>query len=400
MNDKARKRLLIVQPNLNPPGGAGGVVAWAIQALKGDYELTVLTWVPIDFESVNRFYGTMLSPNEFRSLSVPLIVRCLFKFDPDSASIQPLACLMRLGKCVRRRYAAVLAFCDEIELGQPIIQYIHFPYLLPKLATVSAMQQAPGIKRWKLLFHYYFRPWRVVSGFDYWRMRENKILVNSDWTGRIVQAGYHAPTTTIYPPVRSQPSQVAWKNRENGFVGIGRLAGEKQWEQVIDILRGVRARGYPVHLHIIGTATGFARDKNYYQRIVKLIEKNSSWVFFEENVSRERLMQIIGEHRYGIHGMVNEHFGMSVAEMTLAGCIVFVPNSGGQTEIVGNEPRLLYDSVENAVENIGKVLEDPETQNELRAQLQSRAAVFSEAHFMRRLCDVVSEHLDNAKSSG
>ena len=42
-------------------------------------------------------------------------------------------------------------------------------------------------------------------------------------------------------------------------------------------------------------------------------------------------------HRYGIHGMREEHFGMAPAEMARAGAIVWVPRGGGQTEIVGGE---------------------------------------------------------------
>jgi hypothetical protein len=37
-----------------------------------------------------------------------------------------------------------------------------------------------------------------------------------------------------------------------------------------------------------------------------------------------------------------EPFGMAPAEMAAAGCIVFVPNDGGQIEIVNGDPRLVY----------------------------------------------------------
>ena len=39
-----------------------------------------------------------------------------------------------------------------------------------------------------------------------------------------------------------------------------------------------------------------------------------------------------------LHGMREEHFGMAPAEMARAGVIVWVPNGGGQMEIVGDEP--------------------------------------------------------------
>ena len=72
-------------------------------------------------------------------------------------------------------------------------------------------------------------------------------------------------------------------------------------------------------------------------------------------------------HRYGIHGMREEHFGMAPAEMARAGCIVWVPRGGGQMEIVGREPVLMYDSEDDAVE---KIVED--------ARRSGRAAAASE----------------------
>ena len=44
-----QKRILFIQPNLHPPGGGEAVAAWFIEALKDEYDLTLLTWTPIDF---------------------------------------------------------------------------------------------------------------------------------------------------------------------------------------------------------------------------------------------------------------------------------------------------------------------------------------------------------------
>ena len=52
----------------------------------------------------------------------------------------------------------------------------------------------------------------------------------------------------------------------------------------------------------------------------------------------------MASHRYGIHGMREEHFGMAPAELARAGAIVWVPRGGGQMEIVGHEPALMFDS--------------------------------------------------------
>ena len=54
--------------------------------------------------------------------------------------------------------------------------------------------------------------------------------------------------------------------------------------------------------------------------------------------------------------MREEHFGMAPAEMARAGCIVWVPRGGGQMEIVGREPALMYESDDEAVEKISATL--------------------------------------------
>jgi hypothetical protein len=94
--------------------------------------------------------------------------------------------------------------------------------------------------------------------------------------------------------------------------------------------------------------------------------------------------------RYGIHGMREEHFGMAPAEMARAGMIVWVPNGGGQVEIVGDAPLLRYDSDEEAVQKIVAVLDSAVEQGRLREHLVGQSAQFSHEHFTSRIRDVVA----------
>jgi glycosyltransferase involved in cell wall biosynthesis len=155
----------------------------------------------------------------------------------------------------------------------------------------------------------------------------------------------------------------------------------------------VRAQGHDIHLHIVGAANEQGLYWGYYQEILTLINKHAKWISFEENISRQDLIRLITTHRYGIHSMVGEHFGVAVGELMCGGAIVFVPNDGGQVEIVGNEPRLLYTSRDDAVKKITRVMGDTGTQAELRAQLAARAESFGVEHFMRELRAVVTQFL-------
>jgi glycosyltransferase involved in cell wall biosynthesis len=94
-------------------------------------------------------------------------------------------------------------------------------------------------------------------------------------------------------------------------------------------------------------------------------------------------------HRYGIRGMREEHFGMAPAEMLRAGMIVWVPNGGGQVEIVGSNADLVYDSEDDAVEKITRALRSKRVEDDLRAKLQEREAMFGTSRFVAEIQEIV-----------
>lgn len=389
----ARKRILFLQVNINPPGGGQSVAAWALQALKDEYAITFVTWKPPQWEAVNRFYGTQLHPSQFHALHMPAWLRRLVALDPDEHSYQPFAFLMRVGRWMTRNHDLVVTFNDESDPGVYGIQYIHFPWLSNHYREEQHFIKASFSRRVWYLLNRRLRPWRLISGFDFDRMRHNLTLVNSDWTGKFFRQNYGTATTTLHPPIAMRPSSVPWAERENGFISIGRISPEKKYENTIAILEQVRAQGHNVHLHIVGAANEDGLNTDYYYEIRTLVDKHATWVSFEENISREELIHLITTHRYGIHGMVDEHFGLAVGELMCGGAIVFVPNDGGQVEIVGDEPQLLYKSPAEAVEKITRVLNDAHAQTTLRAQLAARAELFSTERFMGELREIVAATL-------
>ncbi len=90
--------------------------------------------------------------------------------------------------------------------------------------------------------------------------------------------------------------------------------------------------------------------------------------------------------------MRKEPFGMAVAELISGGCITFVPNSGGQVEIVGNDERLIYTSREDAVNKILRALREPDYQESLRDHVASRRTLFGSERFVSRIRQVMSDY--------
>ena len=54
----ARKRVLIVQRSLSPPGGGNAVAAWMVHALAGVHDVATVTASAWSAAETNAFYGT------------------------------------------------------------------------------------------------------------------------------------------------------------------------------------------------------------------------------------------------------------------------------------------------------------------------------------------------------
>ena len=380
-----RKRLLLVDPLFHPKGGGPAVAFWALEALKHEYDVTVLAWRDVDIEAGNYWFGTRLKPGEFR-VETPLVpVRWLGdlidRVDPDPFSVQRWSLMMRVVRRIAPRFDVVVTTNGEADFGVPAIQYVHFPYIANGARN---LKDHPLVKR----------PWQIISGFTFAGAKANRTLVNSDWTASEYQSRYGTCTYTLYPPVPGDFEHVPWAEREEGFVCVGRYNGDKRLELIIQILAAVRRRRPRVHLHLVGAPMPEEPGGvEYYQRLCRLAEENSDWIFMEEGLSRDGLRDLLVRHRYGIHAKVEEHFGIGVAELVRAGCITFTHRSGGQVEIIDND-RLLFEDKPDAVERILAVLEKSELQGELQDHMARQARLYSAEQFAQGLRGHVAAFLN------
>jgi glycosyltransferase involved in cell wall biosynthesis len=153
------------------------------------------------------------------------------------------------------------------------------------------------------------------------------------------------------------------------------------------ILARARVRVSDLTLTVVGTP---GRHTGYYHGLRRLASSLGAWIDFEEHVTRERVQTLMAASRYGIHGMREEHFGMAAAEMASAGMIVWVPNGGGQVEIVGEEPMLRYDDEDEAADHIVTVMHAAAEQRRLAEYLRERSRLFAADRFMQRMRQIVS----------
>ncbi len=383
------KRVLFVQSTLRPHGGGYAVASWMLEALKRDYEVTLLTWSPPDFDALNAHFGTSLRSSDFRVICPRLPERLLIQSIPDPWTVQKFSYLLRTAKRLAASHDVALTAEMEADFGCRGIQYVHFPYLGTSYRTLSHSLDMPAPGKLTALAAGRIRPWMLWSNYSFDRMRQNLTLVNSDWTGGCYKAAFGGQPITLYPPAAGAFPHIPFESREDGFACVGRFHPGKRPDWVIETLARVHAVFPSVRLHLVGAAGNFPGEREFYPRLAALARSHSSWVRLHENISRQELADLLSRQRYGIHALENEHFGMGIAEMVRAGCIPFVHNSGGQVEIVGNDPALLYTSADDAAERILAVLRNPGLQQDLRLKLQRRAGLFTPEAFIAGLLSAV-----------
>lgn len=378
----ARRRVLIVQLSLQPPGGSNGVASWALQALAPRHDVTVLSWRPVDVEPINQFFGTSLDAKTFARRTVPPHWRWLDRA-PLPLALVHSALLTRQARRHVHEFDVVLGMHNENEYGRRTIQYIHYPTYVRPRPTVDLR----WYHRFGPVLHAYYRAADLLGDVSVERLRRNLTLVNSDWTGRQVQRAYGITTRTLYPPVVNGSPGRPWRERHHGFLAIGRISPEKELERVMRIVAAVRQQVPDTTLTIVGTWDRHTR--RYYADLRRQAEALGPWIQFAHDLSRDAIQALMASHRYGLHGMREEHFGMAPAEMTLAGMLVWVADGGGQVEVVGGQADLVYTDDADAVAKIVAVMRDEDRAQRLRSWLAGYATRFTTARFMAELQDVV-----------
>jgi glycosyltransferase involved in cell wall biosynthesis len=211
------------------------------------------------------------------------------------------------------------------------------------------------------------------------------------WTANLVREAYNTEVEVVYPPVRvSDFDANDWMTKEDGFVAIGRIHPSKRQKTIIEILDQLHNEGESHHLHIIGGVG----SESYAAEIRELAESRS-YVHLEGYLDRDEMVRLVEKHKYGLHGRQYEHFGIAVAELVAGGCIPFIPQGGGQVEIVGSRRELTYETPQEAVEKILYVTRNEKIQRDIRKDLQHQSPDLSADRFKEEIKYVVSSELEN-----
>lgn len=379
-----KQKIAVVHPHIVYGGGSELSAVWTVEALKQEYDVTFITMGQIDIGRINESFGTELKSYEFAAVS--LTIPWLFKKRFDALRAYRL---VRFCQHIAPKFDVMISTDNVMDFKKKGIQLIvDFTFYDPLRRTLDPVT----VKRW---YHQntFFR--KMYLKFGEWlsatspeRWKQNTTLVVSDWIGKLMHETFGVVTTTIYPPIVADFPDVPFENRKNAFLCIARISPEKEIDKVISILEKVRKGGNAISLHILGRVD----DVQYAAYIKKLCEKNKEWCFLEGTLYGEKKLAFIANYKFAISGRTQEPGAFAVAEMVKAGCIVFVPNGGGQVEIA-NLPDLQYENEQDAVVKIERLLHNVNQQVAIRQRLAENIKKFSTEHFQRSIESVVADFL-------
>lgn len=375
------KKVAVVHPYLRAGGGSEARALWCAQALKDNYVVSLVSMGKIDLSELNYCYGTQLNSDEIQLVSLPLSRLIEHRF--DSLRNYYLAGYCRQHSC---EYDLMISAYNIMDFGKKGIQFIadfSFDDQLRRSFDKNPEGWMGLLYNESFLRKMYLRLGERIAGRSLYGWEKNITVANSDWSRQVLKDVFELEAKTIYPPVADEYPTIPWENRENGFICLGRLVPEKGIDRIISILIEVKKKIPGIHLHIIGRK----ENKTYFKKIAKRCAGHENWINLEEGIYGQEKLTAIAGHRYGIHGRPVEPFGIAAAEMAKAGCIVWVPDKGGQREIV-DHPDLIYNE-SNAVDKIISVLNDSKKQMALRSHLAAQSQRFSQKIFIEQVRSLV-----------
>lgn len=377
-----RTEIAVVHHNLMEKGGAEGVSMNVLESLQDSHDITLLTLTEPDIATLNDYYNTSVERESINVERLGLLFPTLYRHT-DKLHLFKNACLSWLAKRERHRFSLIISTYNEFSLRAESLQYIHMPQFRRWVSENDDNRFVSSV---------YDKLCRMIEGFDVDDIRSNHLIANSKWTAGVTEDVYGTTPEVVHPPVDTEGFvNVPWSERESGIVTIGRMLPYKNVRRTIAIVHELHDRGHDIHLHIVGPI-----PNTEYAAAIRSDATKYDFVHLEGEVSRDELVELISTHKYGIHGTDQEHFGMVVAELAAGGAIPFVPDGGGQREIVRQRDELLYSTEEEAVEKIEHVLHSSELQEMLRTELNDIEERFGCERFEGAIQSIVGDILDES----
>ncbi len=225
-------------------GGSEIVLMWLIESLKREYDITIITTGGWNRDALNAFCGTDVQENEVtvRIAPVPWLIR------NRSAAALRGACFQRFARQIAAEFDVRISAYNPTDWGLPAVHFIadfswhqEIRERFDPPTPGFVYRDSPLRKAYLQLAAFYAKP----SGRDI--VREDTLIANSYWSATLIHEYFGVECqAVVYPAVPSEFPEIAWEEKEQAFVMIGRIAPEKKIEQAI-FYSGIRKSQWPPH---------------------------------------------------------------------------------------------------------------------------------------------------------
>jgi glycosyltransferase involved in cell wall biosynthesis len=380
----ARKRVLVVHPQLSRLGGAEIVALSIIQWLmrKGKIEIVLLLLEPLDFSRISGETGFSFGEVRPKVLIAPcpsILLRSKLFF------LLRIAFLHKFAKSIAGDFDFWLSTYNELDFGQDGFQYIHHPQFATR-RTLGKYQMAGRrslLDKSPLLDALYRLVVFSISGGTNEGFKRNITATNSQFTKGVIHEAYGIDSVVIYPAsncsIQGKP-QVSWSNRKFQFVAVGRISYDKQQLLLVDLFEKVFSAFPSAKLVIVGQIG----DEQYFELLKREIAELKIPVELVLNATKSELLDVLEASQYFLHAKQFEHFGIAIAEAIASGCVPLIHDSGGQREIVTDD-RLRYRSAGDIMSIVGRMQTDESVRNSVLKFVSDRRNELSLDSFYRKM---------------
>jgi len=383
---RIKKSVGIFHLALTVAGGAEAKPLFIAEALKNDYDVTLITSHASSLEELNKYYGTHLSYEDVRIIIHPLSF--ILKRLKGLVALRG-ALFSRFGRKLSDSFDLVISTSNMMNFEKPGIQFMKGLGFSDAVWRELGRSSESIIHKDNVFRRTYLSVVKRISLHSEKGFKRNLTIANSKWLAKLLEMRMGIKCRVVYPPVMDGFIEFPWEKRCDDFVYIGRLAQEKRIEDIIEIASRLREKGSPLKLHLVGPHA----SRNYSSFLKDIAKKRGDWIIFEGLKYKDQKQAFLVKYKYGITAHPNEPFGISIAEMVKAGMIVWVPDGGGQVEIV-DHPLLIYRDSNDAVEKIREIIGDRKKQEELRAHLGKMKNKFSIDIFKSEVKAIVQDYFE------
>jgi len=367
-------RIGVLHDSLNFGGGAERVCLKTIEALKEEGDEVILgTIEPTDWDELRDKMGWKSKPDK----EISLLRFHSKKFRVYMSTLAPI---------VQERLKKECDLCvgtngDLMPLDTDVT-YMH--YLPTSLSSRSRAEQ-----EFSEVLAIYMIPFRAMQGRTLRKLRRHGLVANSMFTSDAIRARLGCESRILYPPVELETfSSVRGSgSRDNTVVACGRFSPEKNFGFVLEVA-GLLPQ---IHFVILGTSSG-ALSRSYYEKLQRVKESSKLSNVDIVKSTFATMLSVYSSSKVFLSAMVEESFGLSVAESMASGLVPVVHRSGGPWEdiLARQEGRygFSFTSAQDAATRIKQLMDDEGERGQIARRNDEGVQRFSSTLFkegMRRI---------------